>query len=373
MAAGRTLLAWGAALISRVTVALFAIGFVSAYLPPAWFWWTGLPASLLPFIAMAAAGLLLVHALLRDAGWAAVHLGVVGLFVMRAGLPGGIGPAASPTAPPETAGTALTVMSFNYTPQAHVGGELPVLRDAVGRLATTYTPDLIAMQSARVFQRRGQMRLINGLDTLATTGYRVRPEPAYTQRLDTRVPIFSRVPTAVRQGEIVLQAQQDTDRHIRRAELEWQGTPIVVYNVHLRSFERGHALDLLEDERYGAALRELVAVYRRDVLRRVQEVRELRERLSNETRPTLLVGDLNASPFNWEYRHLRTALHDAPARLGGNWQFTWHTQRPLARIDHVLTSAHWEPLSVQVDSTRISDHFPIVVRLRLRKDGAGGG
>ncbi|PEN08292.1 hypothetical protein CRI93_04010 [Longimonas halophila] len=364
MAVGRTVLGGFVTLVSMLVLTLFSIGFASAYLPPAWFWWTGLPASLLPFLAMAAAGLFLLHALLRHSRWVAVHAVIVVLFISRAGWPAPMQADANTATNADT----LTVMSFNYTPQEPRPEHAPALRGALGHLASTYAPDLIATQSTRVFQRRGGIALINELDTLATVGYQAKPDAGFAPRFDTRVPLFSRLQGPVQQEPIVLEAQQDTDRHITRAELSWRGRDIVVYNVHLRSFERGYALDLLEAGRYRDALRELVAVYRRDVLRRVHEVRELRRRLERETKPTLLIGDLNASPFNWEYRHVRGALRDAPARLGGNWRFTWHTRMPLARIDHVLTSTHWEALSMHVDATTISDHFPLIVTLRLRED-----
>ena len=367
MAAGRTVLGGIITLVSVFVIALFSIGFASAYLPPLWFWWTGLPASLLPFLALGAAGLGLLHAVLRHSRWTAAHFAVVVLFVIRAGWPASLQIEAQADGGAFPNADTLTVMSFNYTPQERSPEHAPVLRNTFGHLASTYTPDLIAMQSIRVFQRRGRVTLINGLDTLAAVGYQAQPDTGFTP-IDTRVPLFTRLQGAMRQEPIVLEAQQGTDRHIIRAELAWRGRDIVVYNVHLRSFERGYALELLEAGRYRDALRELVAVYRRDVLRRVEEVRELRRRIERETKPTLLVGDLNASPFNWEYRHVRGALRDAPAHLGGNWRFTWHTRLPLARIDHVLTSAHWDALSMHVDATTISDHFPLVVTLRFRGD-----
>lgn len=368
MAAGRAVLKGCATLASVLVLTLFGIGFTSAYLPPAWFWWTGLPASLLPFLAVAAAGLLVLHGLLRRPRWIALHLAVVVLFVSRAGLPAGIQETIQGDMEATPDAETLTVMSFNYTPQDISPGSDAVRRRALGQLAAHHHPDVIAIQSTRVFERRGQVALINQLDTLATLGYQTQPDAGSGTRFDTRVPLFSRPDAPARHEPIVLEAQENTDRHITRAELQWQGHDIVIYNVHLRSFERGYALELLEAGRYRAALLELVAVYRRDVLKRVQEVRELRRLVARETKPTLLIGDLNASPFNWEYRHMQGVLHDAPARLGGNWRFTWHTRLPLARIDHVLASAHWQPVTMHVNPTTISDHFPLIVRLRIQPD-----
>lgn len=162
----------------------------------------------------------------------------------------------------------------------------------------------------------------------------------------------------------MLEAQEGTDRHIMRSELEWGGHTTVVYNVHLRSFERSYALHMLTDGKYRAGILELLNIYRRDVLHRAREARELRRLLDAETEPLLLIGDLNASPFNWEYRHIRGARNDAAAQLGGNWSFTWHTKFPVARIDHVITSKHWQPVSLQVDSTTISDHYPLIMELQ---------
>ena len=352
-----------ARLSNIMLIGLFGIGYVSAFLPPEWFWWTGLPASLLPFLAagILAAGLL--HFVLGHWGYVILHTVLLGLFLMRTGgLPG------ASEVPPDDR-PLLTVMSFNYTPFERGNEVNPLLRSTLGDLASTYSPDLIAMQSIRVFQRRGELALIDQLDTLATVGYHAEPEHNTAPFLDTRVPLFRHSSPPTRQEPIVLDAQQGTDRHVMRSELEWDGQTIVVYNVHLRSFERGHALNLLATGRYRAALRELVAIYRRDVLHRTREARELRHLLDEETKPLLLIGDMNASPFNWEYRHIRGTRADAAAQMGGNWKFTWHTQLPLARIDHVLTSEHWKPISLRIDTTTISDHYPLIMELQRADQG----
>ena len=358
----KTLLIGLAGLANVGLILLFAAGYASAFLPPAWFWWTWLPASLLPFWA---AGLLLataIHLLRGRWGYVALHAVLLALFLTRASLPW-----PSPPTSPDAA-SVLTVMSFNYTPFDRSVDQRSLLRNELGALADTHTPDLIAMQSIRVFQRRGQLVFSDQLDTLATAGYHAEPEQNEASYLDTRVPLFQRSGPVLHQEPIVLSSQEDIERHVMRSELEWRGQPIVVYNVHLRSFERSHALNLLARGRYRTAFRELVAVYRRDVLQRTHEARELRALLDEESQPTLLVGDLNASPFNWEYRHVRGTWLDPAAALGGNWRFTWHTRFPLARIDHVLASSHWQPHAMQVDTTRISDHYPLIVSLYLRED-----
>ena len=357
----RTLLGALGRFANAMLLLLFGLGYLSVFLPPEWFWWTGLPASLLPFLATGVLIVALIHFTTGTWGAFILHIVLVGLFVMRAG---GL-PFETFDAPPtDEDRPILTVMSYNYTPFERGQEVNDRLRNTLGDLATTYEPNLIAMQSIRVFQQRGETRFVDQLDTLATIGYYAAPEQNTAPHLDTRVPLLRKSAPASHQEPIVLEAQEGTDRHIMRSELEWGGDTIVVYNVHLRSFERSHALDLIRAEEYGAGLLELLSIYRRDVLHRAREARELRRLLDAETKPLLVIGDLNASPFNWEYRHIRGARNDAAAQLGGNWMFTWHTKFPVARIDHVITSKHWQPVSLQVDSTTISDHYPLIMELQ---------
>ena len=105
--------------------------------------------------------------------------------------------------------------------------------------------------------------------------------------------------------------------------------------------------------------------YRADPGVRKQQVAEMLAYLGNAARPTLVLGDLNASPDAPELQPLFERLRDT-------WQkavdpgFTYPAENPVKRIDYVLASSHFLVRSALVAITRASDHRPVVVELLLR-------
>lgn len=344
-------------LLSGGWLLLFALGHLSAYLPPAYFWWTGLPASFLPYVGLAALVPLGVHAALRQWGWVAAYGLLLVLLLGRMGLP------SSGAVPPSD--DTFQLLSLNYTPITERPIAQPYLREVLGTLAATYAPDAIAIQSMQVYRRGDGVRLFHQLDTLATLGYAVEPQTGAEDHFDTRVPLFVRGGGAPRQDFIALPSQA-RDRHITRSEVAWDGATVAIYNAHLHSFDRNRLLRLLARDAYGAAFREFFAMYRRGMRQRAHEARELRTLVEKDSLPAVVVGDLNATPFNWEYRHLRQVLNDPAARHGANWRATWPADRPLVRIDHVLATPHWRGRGAAVDPAVISDHRALVVGLQLK-------
>jgi len=82
------------------------------------------------------------------------------------------------------------------------------------------------------------------------------------------------------------------------------------------------------------------------------------------TVPTLVFGDMNASPGAPELQPLLTLLHDAwPAANGSG--FTYPAEAPTERIDYVLISSHFRVRGASVPVTEASDHRPVVVDLLL--------
>lgn len=95
--------------------------------------------------------------------------------------------------------------------------------------------------------------------------------------------------------------------------------------------------------------------------------------------PAVVLGDLNMPPHTRIHDVLLEAgLQDAHlvagAGLGRTFPVPLRYLRiplpPLLRLDHILSSAHFEPLRCQVGSDAGSDHLPLVAALRLRRRGA---
>lgn len=102
---------------------------------------------------------------------------------------------------------------------------------------------------------------------------------------------------------------------------------------------------------------------------RTQRFAALAEFVSATSIPTLVIGDLNATPWSHDMRNLlnNTRLHDSA--LGHGLQPTWlRRQYPFGiPIDYVLASAEFRTLDHAVEPSIDSDHFPVVVTLQLNQ------
>ena len=88
----------------------------------------------------------------------------------------------------------------------------------------------------------------------------------------------------------------------------------------------------------------------------------------DESRPTLLLGDLNATSYSPSFGRLLAGAKLADSRRGFGRQPSWAppgVPRPLGiAIDHVLHSAHFTVEDRFTGAPIGSDHLPVVARLR---------
>ncbi len=122
------------------------------------------------------------------------------------------------------------------------------------------------------------------------------------------------------------------------ATLDVHGTRVRVFNTHLD--------------------------YRADPRVRRQQVAEMVARIGDASSPTIVFGDLNATPSAPEIAPLLARLHDAWSAGSGNG-FTYPADAPSKRIDYVLVSQHFRARDANVPDTQASDHRPMVADLTL--------
>ena len=96
-----------------------------------------------------------------------------------------------------------------------------------------------------------------------------------------------------------------------------------------------------------------------------RELRAVADSVRAEQAPVLVAGDFNATWGNREFRRLLDAgLTDGAAARGRPFQMTWPRDRrlvpPVARIDHVLTTAGLAVTAIWTGRGRGSDHRPVM-------------
>jgi endonuclease/exonuclease/phosphatase (EEP) superfamily protein YafD len=85
----------------------------------------------------------------------------------------------------------------------------------------------------------------------------------------------------------------------------------------------------------------------------------------------LLVGDLNATPFEYGFGRISAGLLDAHGEAATGTGFTWRPSRleslgvGLLRIDHVLTGTDLRPVAATQDCSIPGDHCRLLVTLEV--------
>jgi endonuclease/exonuclease/phosphatase family metal-dependent hydrolase len=108
--------------------------------------------------------------------------------------------------------------------------------------------------------------------------------------------------------------------------------------------------------------------YRADPAVRVRQVSEMLAIMAGSQGPTLLFGDLNATPDAAELQPLFRRLDDlwqAAAAAGGSAGLSYPALKPLKRIDYVLGSSGIRASSIRTIESIASDHRPVVADLVL--------
>jgi endonuclease/exonuclease/phosphatase (EEP) superfamily protein YafD len=88
---------------------------------------------------------------------------------------------------------------------------------------------------------------------------------------------------------------------------------------------------------------------------------------ANESRPVIVAGDLNATPWSHGFRQLVRLRELRDSALGRGVQATWNARRvaPRIPIDHVVVSPEVRVVSRQVGPDVGSDHLPVEATLAI--------
>lgn len=352
--------------IMLVLAGMFGLGYLTAYLPPTWFWWTSPFAVILPYVSAVLAPLALARLLsalrYRDVGALVGPLLLCVLIGLRFG-PG------LWTQPKEKAPTDLRLMTLN----APTHGPSP------SALATAFTervgvdmPHVLSLQETQAYvetpgipdPRRTAPHLYRLLQVHGFSFPDVFP-----LKLRLKQPVVARVSidslTLIGPGNV--RSHRDP-APASRVVLRWKNEPVVLFNLHLNTVStrkpwREAEFEWLAPRTWGPYL----AAYREATLERAREARVIRAAIEQETRPVIVMGDFNSTVHHWEYQHIAEGLQDVLQVAGHGWRATYPARFPLVGIDHILASPEWTVVSGRAKrSYRYTDHRAVHARLRLK-------
>jgi endonuclease/exonuclease/phosphatase family metal-dependent hydrolase len=99
---------------------------------------------------------------------------------------------------------------------------------------------------------------------------------------------------------------------------------------------------------------------------RQEQADKVVELLAGSRRPTVLAGDLNATPDAPEIKTLTAVLKDGWDEAGEGPGYTYDAVNPTKRIDYLLHTSSLRTKEIEVLDTQASDHLPVLARMAIR-------
>ena len=352
--------------VDAVILVLFVLGYLGRYLHPRYFWWMDLIAVGLPYTTMLLGLATLAVILMGRWRLVAVHV-VLLVFGLIRFVPAGR------FAPESPQPDDLILLTYNMSHWWQDDRSLRArrMRELVGESE----PALITLQEARLQLDRSAdgspVRALPHVRILIDSLQYAMLYPEGTGSTYIAQPVLARRGVKLLdQSRIELQHEDRTPFKsvVLRTVFRWEGREAVLYNVHLRSFGdvkpwEDQAVRALDPTAWWSYFMHFREAY----LDRAWEVRQIKKRAAAESLPVLIVGDFNSTMHSWVYAHVSDRLNDAFLLAGRGWGATYHTYWPLVRIDFAMVDPAFEIVRADVLDVALSDHRPLLVRLRWRE------
>lgn len=232
---------------------------------------------------------------------------------------------------------ALKVLSYNVRSFIDDRGERCL--DSVVAMIKSLNPDILCLQ---------EMGFSDIADSLLAP---LHPMPRSLSRSELSPAIYSRYPI-IRAGRIdSLKEFVWADVVVKRGTRE---DTLRIFNNHLHTtairrddsnYIENHAY--LGDDSLGQ-VRSMVSRLTENNLLRAAQVDTLAQMIAASPYPTIVCGDFNDTPVSYTYRSMARNLRDAFRWAGRGYSHTYRGFFDMLRIDYVMCSDEFEPLSYEV-------------------------
>ncbi|WP_131819027.1 endonuclease/exonuclease/phosphatase family protein [Flagellimonas flava] len=239
---------------------------------------------------------------------------------------------------------SYNVMGFNK----HGWLRIPDVEAKISDLIVLEDPDVICIQEYNETSD----------DWLDTYPYRrVAPYSRTVKR--TIQAILSKYPI-INNGSLNL---PQTSNNIIYADLVVSTDTIRVYNTHLESFKIVPSSRTFSSDQSEKNYKRLVSTF----AKQQEQVKILNEHRAKSPYKTIVCGDFNNTQFSHVYKTVSGGLNDSFLEKGNGFGKTYSLKGFPLRIDYILTDPEFEVIAHKNYTERLSDHYPIMATLRLKK------
>ena len=260
----------------------------------------------------------------------------------------------------EPADDVVKIMTFNTHAFGGLDSDTAMTKDSGAvlflKMVDEEQPDVMCLQE---FFSPRHVRMA---DSLKTRGY-VNHYGVHGQNETSQVILFTRLPM-VRMHDMDKKSMFAVD--VKKGENE-----VRVCCVHLNSYqlteEDMEGFENLSHAKPDSNTHRLLKKFKVTTLQHEQEwLGKLLPMVEESKLPFVLAGDFNDTPASYIYQQAKELLVDPYVEQGRGFGTTYHGPFPAYRIDYVLHTPDMEALSYKRVNTYISDHYPVVVNLRVK-------
>ncbi len=151
----------------------------------------------------------------------------------------------------------------------------------------------------------------------------------------------------------------------------YKGDTLRIYNVHLQSnhfkksdYEFMANPDSGSNEDMLRSALSIVKHLKKGVLKRTEQVDELRTHIENCKYPVIICGDFNDPPYSYAYNKISHDFSDCYVEKGKGFGISYNGSFLPYRIDYILHSNYFQCLKYSMIRKKLSDHFPVIVTLK---------
>lgn len=269
----------------------------------------------------------------------------------------------------KTETSLIRVMTYNVHNFKPYGEEITQeVKEKMLGIVKAQNPDIICFQE--FYSRyKGPYDTVDSLMKLLDTKYYYFQPTMKSQSEAIGLAIFSKYPIKDK-GNIVF--NPDAGNESIFVDLEINGQPLRVYNVHLQSISFGREdYNYLEkitkemDAEMNSSKR-IVRMLKSAFKKRSSQVDLVKAHMKTCTTPYIIAGDFNDTPASYAVTKMTDSLNNAFIKQGQGLGRTYNGKFPNFQIDYIATTKDIEVTNYHIIQAKLSDHFPLRSDLRLK-------
>ncbi|MGV3538445.1 MAG: endonuclease/exonuclease/phosphatase family protein [Rufibacter sp.] len=249
----------------------------------------------------------------------------------------------------------------------------PATRGKIFKMVQDETPDILCFQEFYTSSQKGR----NNLDTLTKLQPANNLHVAYTETLRNSdhwgIATFSKFPI-VGKGNILFNEQ--TNNLCIFTDVLIGADTVRVYNVHFQSnrFKRedyeflGNPNAKPTNDEKILASKNIIRRLQVGAVKRARQVNVVADHIKSSPYPVIVCGDFNDPPASFTYNKISKGLKDAYVESGFGLGNTFNGLFSILRIDYLLHDPRFVGTSYRTIRQNLSDHYPIVSDLWLKKE-----